>query len=141
MASRHLSLRIDEATFEKLERESRRTGRTRSEIAKTLLEEGLRMEAHPGIVFRPGPTGRRAALADGPDVWVIARVLRDAPKYGETDPEVIAELANVNVFQLQRVARYYAEYRDEIDAWIHRVDDEAERAEAAWLRERDLLAG
>jgi hypothetical protein len=30
---------------------------------------------HPGIVMRPGPTGPRAALVDGPDVWeVIAAV-------------------------------------------------------------------
>jgi hypothetical protein len=35
--------------------------------------------------------------------------------------------------------RYYAAYRDEIDAWIQRVDDEAERAEAAWRREQALL--
>jgi hypothetical protein len=27
------------------------------------------MMAHPGIVFKDGPSGRRAALAFGPDVW------------------------------------------------------------------------
>ena len=35
--------------------------------------------------------------------------------------------------------RYYATYREEIDDWIRRVDDEAERAEATWRLEQDLL--
>ena len=33
------------------------------------VDEGTRMDEHPGIVFRGGPTGPRAALAGGPDVW------------------------------------------------------------------------
>ena len=36
--------------------------------------------------------------------------------------------------------RYYAEYRDEIEAWIRMVDEEAERAEAVWRCEQELLA-
>lgn len=34
------------------------------------------MEAHPGIVFRDGPSGRRAGLAAGPDVWEVVGLLR-----------------------------------------------------------------
>jgi predicted nucleic acid-binding protein len=40
------------------------------------VREGLACAAHPGIVFKPGPSGRRAALAGGPDVWEIAAALR-----------------------------------------------------------------
>lgn len=68
MPTRYLSLRIGEETFHWLEAESRRTGKTRSALARMLLEEGRRREAHPGIVFRPGPGGRRPGLAGGPDV-------------------------------------------------------------------------
>src|SRR5438552_2044586 len=57
MTSRHLSVRVEAATFERLNVESRRVGQTRSQLAKTLLEEGLRMAAHPNIVFRSGPAG------------------------------------------------------------------------------------
>ena len=67
MASRHLSVRLPEDALDHLDAESRRSGASRSELAKTLIEEGLRMREHPGVVFRPGPAGRRAALADGPD--------------------------------------------------------------------------
>jgi hypothetical protein len=54
-------------------------GETRSQLALRLIDEGLRMDAHPGIVFRPGPAGRRPGLMAGPDVWEVARVLREQP--------------------------------------------------------------
>jgi hypothetical protein len=38
-------------------------GEAKSRTAERLIDEGLRMEDHPGIVFRDGPAGRRAALA------------------------------------------------------------------------------
>ena len=34
------------------------------------------MAEHPGIVFRDGPTRRRAAVAGGPDVWEIIRAVK-----------------------------------------------------------------
>ncbi|MGA2830658.1 MAG: hypothetical protein ABSF03_31600, partial [Streptosporangiaceae bacterium] len=36
------------------------------------------MSEHPGIVFRAGPTGRRASLASGPDVWEAVRAIKSA---------------------------------------------------------------
>lgn len=33
---------------------------------------------HPGIVFRPGPMGRRAGLIGGPDVWEAVRAVKSA---------------------------------------------------------------
>ncbi len=35
---------------------------------------------------------------------------------------------------------YYAAHEQEIDDWIRRNDEEAQAAEAAWLREQELLA-
>jgi hypothetical protein len=139
MTSRHLSLRLEPDTFDRLAARSRQTGQTVSHIAKTFLDEGLRMEAHPGIVFRAGPMGRRAGLTDGPDVWEVARVLIGVDARGEAALEETAELTGLTVDQVRRVARYYAEYRDEIDAWLRRLDEEADRAEAAWRRERALI--
>jgi hypothetical protein len=49
-----------------------------------LVDEGVRMEEHLGIVFRDGPTGRRAGLAGGPDVWEVIVVLRDFGQDGPT---------------------------------------------------------
>lgn len=140
MASRHLSLRLEEGLLERLEAESRRAGQSRSQLAKTLLEEGLRMAKHPGIVFRSGPAGRRPGLAGGPDVWEVARVFRGVDTHGENALALTATLIGVTPEQARTALRYYAEFRDEIDEWVRNVDEEASRAEAAWRREQDLLS-
>ena len=94
------------------------------------------MERHPGIVFRSGPAGRRAGLISGPDVWEVVR----AAGVDEKSREDIAERTGLTPGQVGVALRYYAEYSDEIGAWIRRVDEEAERAEADWRREQELLA-
>jgi hypothetical protein len=137
--SRHLTLRLDPDTLERLDAQSQRAGQARSELARTLLEEGLRMQAHPGIVFRSGPAGRRPGLAGGPDVWEVARVLRGVGAKGEAAVTRTAELTGLSPAQVRVALRYYAEYPREIDDWLRRVDEEAEWAEAAWRREQDLL--
>ncbi len=93
------------------------------------------MERHPGIVFRSGPAGRRAGLMSGPDVWEVVR----AAVGNENTREDIAERTGLTPEKVGVALRYYAEYSDEIGAWIRRVDEEAERAEADWRRERELL--
>ncbi len=139
MASTHFSVRMNQATIDKLDDLGRRHGHTRSEAARTLIDEGLRMERHPGIVFRDGPAGRRAGLAGGPDVWEVARVLRGVQGEGDEALARAAALTGLRPEQLMTALRYYGEYQTEIEAWIRRVDDEAEQAEAAWRRARDVL--
>jgi hypothetical protein len=141
MPSRHLSIRIAEELFDHLDAASRRSGRTRSEIAKTLIEEGLRIEQHPGIVFRAGPAGRRPGILGGPDVWEIVRVFRQVPDETADAVGWVAEQGNLRADQVRTALRYYAAYQQEIDRWIDEGEDESRRAEEAWLREQALLAG
>lgn len=139
VSSRHLSLRLESGTYDRLEVESQRTGQSRSQLAKTLLEEGLRMEAHPGIVFRSGPAGRRPGIAGGPDIWEVVRVFEGVDAQGEELLRRTAESTGLTPELVRIALRYYADYRDEIDDWIRRVDEESARSEAAWRRGRDLL--
>jgi len=53
-------------------------GMSLSSAANRLVDEALRMADHPGVIFRSGPTGRRAALAGGPDVWEVIRAIKSA---------------------------------------------------------------
>src|SRR5215204_1814392 len=53
-------------------------GLSMSSAANRLVDEGLRMSEHPGVVFRDGPTGRRAGLVAGADVWEIVRAVKSA---------------------------------------------------------------
>lgn len=97
------------------------------------------MQAHPGVVFRSGPAGRRAGLALGPDVWEVARVFRQLDAAGDELLQTTAALTGLAVQQVLFAMRYYAEFSEEIDAWIARVDEEADRAEQAWRREQALI--
>ena len=112
-------------------------------MAITLAEEKRRMKRHPGIVFRDGATGRRPALADGPQVWVLARIFREQPLDSDDAIERAAadtaERMELPPHAVLAAIRYYIEYHDEIDDWMRRLDEEADQAKAAWLRKREPL--
>jgi hypothetical protein len=133
MVSKHLTLRMPPESLDRLEQESEREGQSRSALARELIEEGLRMRRHAGIVFRDGAVGRRPALADGPQIWVIARVFRE--QHGPLDEMIRAtsELTDQPEYNVRVAAHYYQEFRAEVDDWLDRIDREAERAQAEWL--------
>lgn len=97
------------------------------------------MEDHPGIVFRSGPGGRRAGLIGGPDVWEVARALPGEEAGNSDRLEAIRERMGLTADQVTTALRYYADHGREIDQWLRRVDEEAERAEVRWRREQELL--
>jgi predicted transcriptional regulator len=138
MASRHLSIRVADDVVERLDAESARSGRSRSDVAKRLIEEGLRRERHPGITFRDGPAGRRAGLVRGPDVWEIVRALQQLGGEDDRAELKLAEQISLNPEEIRIATRYYSEYPEEIDTRIRLDEEEAERAEAAWRRRRAL---
>lgn len=68
------------------------------------------------LTFRDGPTGRRAGLVGGPDVWEVALWLDEL-----TGADPAAELATdgvVNRAQIDAVLAYRALYPEEIQARI-----------------------
>jgi hypothetical protein len=140
LPTRLLSLRLDKGTLDQIEARARGSGEPRSKLIQRLVEEGLRMESHPGILFRSGPAGRRAAVSQGPDVWEIVRVVRNVKASGEEAIDQAARWLGLTRTQVQAAVRYYAAYKEEVDAWIRRVDQEASEAETLWHREQELLA-
>ena len=133
-----LSVRVDPSLAARLETHSQGSGK--SQLAMRYIEEGLRMDRHPGVVFRTGPAGRRAGLAGGPDVWEVIRVVRNVPDSGEPAVASAAEWLGLPSRFVEIAVHYYADHRDEVDAWIDRVDREAGEAEEAWQRRQDALA-
>lgn len=136
MTTEQVSIRMPKTTLERLDEESKRERMSRSELARTFIEEALRMEAHRGIVFKPGPAGRRPALAAGPDVWEIVRAWRDlgAPE-AEAIPK-LAKIASVSEHEIENALRYYHAFPGEIDAWVERVNADSERAFEEWQRQQ-----
>src|SRR5215213_6476218 len=115
-------------------------------VGDRLADEGLRMVEHPNIVFRDGPTGRRAGLVGGPDVWEIIRAVRSA-RAAEPDldaDEVVAlveETTGVPAHLVRAAVDYWADHPADVDAWVARADVESLAAEERWRREQRLLAG
>lgn len=140
--SRPTSLRLPEEVRTRLDDESRRIASAPSSLAVVLIDEGLKMRRFPGIVFRDGPTGRRAGLATGPDVWEI---VRDLKRHG-ADPDsgplsVVAEETGLAPELIGLAADYYATFPDEVDDRIAADVRAAEELRAlADRRERMLSA-
>ena len=111
---------------------------TLSALMQRHLEEGLRMDRHPGIMFRPGPAGRRPGLPGGPDVWEVVGVIRNAEARGD---EAIAEAASwlgLSAAQVRIAIEYYADYPAEIDAWLAKVDAQAAESEESFRRRQGM---
>ncbi|HEY3960762.1 MAG TPA: hypothetical protein VGL68_09650 [Solirubrobacteraceae bacterium] len=126
-------------TLARLDVGARRRGEAKARTAERLIDEGLRMEDHPGIVFRDGPSGRRAALAGGPDVWEVVETLKDSGLTGEQAVAATAEWGVLTHAQVHAAVRYYADFRDEVDERIAHNSEEADRRRAAWVRAREAL--
>lgn len=134
------SARWDAEVLERLDRRSEQAGTNKSRLAERYVDEGTRMDEHPGIVFRGGPTGRRAALVGGPDIWELMATLKQGRARGEKAVGKTAKLLGLTELQVRTGVRYYSDYPEEIDERIRRNVEEADVAEAAWRREQAALA-
>jgi len=136
-----LSIRFDRAILERLRRRARALpGATPSGLAQRFVDEGLRMAEHPGVMFKDGPSGRRAALALGPDVWEVIKVVRELDERGDAAIAAATELLNVDAERVRVALRYFASYPEEIEAELTIADEESRAAEDAWRTEQRLLA-
>lgn len=133
-----LSLRIDDRGRARLAAYADRRQQSQHELALGLLDEGLRMLEHPGIVFRDGPSGRRAGLIAGPDVWEVVGGIRGASGDGELDEA--AQALGLTRAQVDIAIRYYGECAEEIDERIRRNAEEADRRLALFRQGADALA-
>lgn len=113
----NVSVRLDDSLAERLRLRARAAGETLSDRLRRYAEEGARREEHPLVVFRDGPTGRRAGLLGGPDVWEVATWVEDLA--AELDPvAALVEDGTVSRSLVDAAMRYRAAYPDEIAARI-----------------------
>lgn len=113
----NVSVRMDRETVARIRARAQARGERLSDALRRYAEEGERAETHPGIVFRSGPAGRRAALSGGPDVWEIVVALRQLGGGAEAAEELGGQLSIV-ADRIQVALRYAAEYPDEIEGRI-----------------------
>jgi hypothetical protein len=123
---------------------ARRAGLSHSGAAALLVEEGLRMDAHPGVLFREGPAGRRAVLAGGPDVWEVVRSVKEVRATnpdltGDAVLDLVVELTGVRRRLVDVAVGYYADHPTEVDALIADADAAEAALDEAAARRRSLL--
>jgi hypothetical protein len=137
MAAVPISIRLPEQTVDRLADRADRSHMPPRTLAQRYVEEGLRMDEHPLVRFADGPSGRRARLVGGPDVWEVVGVARD----NGGDLAETAAYLELTLGLVQAAASYYAAYPQEVDERIERNRREAHDAHRAFLAARDALGG
>jgi predicted transcriptional regulator len=139
------SVRLSDDVLRRLNALASRRDASVSSVMERLIDEALRREAHPGITFRDGSSGRRAGLHGGPDVDEVIRTLRAVQAEGGADAsgpvDVVAASMSLTVDQVRTAVAYYADHGAEIDARIAANQQAADELEAAWRRQQEILAG
>jgi uncharacterized protein (DUF433 family) len=135
--TKQFSIRVAAPVFEDLERRARETSQSRNALAERYIAEGVRMDEHPHVSFRDAALGRRATLIGTRlDVWQVIQTLRNH----DNSVEQAADYLSLPVSKVRAALRYYAAYRDEVDDIAELELGFAERAQAAWRAEQELLA-
>lgn len=132
-----VAFRFDPLTVAHLKQRARETSAPQTTLAERYIEEGLRRDEHPLVYFRDGETGRRPALLGTRlDVAEVLRTIRQ----NDNSIEEAADYLEIPIEHVEACVRYYADYKDEVDAWIERVQAIAERERERWQRRRQALA-
>lgn len=140
MARSTTSVRLDDELRERLSAAAGAEDATITELIERFVREGLASSAHPGIMFKPGPSGRRAALAGGPDVWEIAAALRHVRGTETKRVKALAAQFGLHERQVVLALNYAAANREEIDQRIRANDQALAEAERVAAERERLLA-
>lgn len=116
MSSVQKSMRIPEEMVVEIQNIAQRSGKDFSTITKELLEEAIKMNRCPGIVFAEGVNGRRARIAgSGIEVWEI---IQNYKSMGDDFTRLRKAFHWLSEQQLRAAIAYYRAYPLEIDKLI-----------------------
>jgi uncharacterized protein (DUF433 family) len=132
------SMRLGRSVHRRLEQRARRGSDSKSALAERYIDEGLRQDAHPEIVFRDGPFGRRAMLAGTRlEVWQVVETIRNSRRFIDD----AAAYLDLPTSRVRAALSYYAAFQAELDEQAAQANAAAEEAERAWRREQELVGG
>jgi hypothetical protein len=132
------TMRAERRTLRALEEEARRYGIAPRTLAERMIEEGVKMRRHPGIVFIERGRGTRdAVLAGRPrlSIWMIVQVVR-----ANKTRAAAAKWLSLDNGSIDRAVAYAKDYPDEIDQAIRENDEAYERVEREYPSSADLIA-
>ena len=122
--------------MELLDRRAHELTESRNALAERLLAEGLRTERHPLIAFRTGGSGLRRPGMVGSRiyVWQVLSTLRGSESIAEA-----AEYLDLPESYIQAAVDYYADFKDEVDAYEAEELEYSERERERWERAQQVL--
>ena len=125
-----VSYRLDPRLKDRLAERAHDEGISEESRVTRFLDEGLKTSAHPGIVYRTGPAGRRAAVAGGPDVWEVVVATRHTRQRGDARVGATAEQLGVPEQLVRTAVAFAAVHPDEVEAMINRKRGYGQRRRA-----------
>ena len=132
-----VAFRFDPITVARLKQRAQETRAPQTSLAERYIEEGLRHDEHPLIYFRDGEMGRRPALLGTRlDVAQVVTTIRQ----NHNSVDEAADYLEIPLEHVDACLNYYADYKDEIDAWIERFNAIAERERERFERRQQALA-
>ncbi len=136
-ASVQRSFRFSERTMQLLDDRAQELAESRNSLAERLLDEGLHRERHPLIVFRTGGSGLRRPALVGTRlyVWQIIDTVRDSGN----SVHAAAEYFDLPDHHVQAVIDYYADFKDEVDAYREQEREFEQRERERWERSQRVL--
>ncbi len=129
--ARPTSFRLPEELLARLDDEATSSGGSATSLVATILDEGLKTRRFPGITYRDGPTGRRASIVGGPDIWEIIRALKQSPGKDERRVVALSDELGLSPVQIRLAIDFYGVNPSEVDDRITADDVFAQQ-----LRER-----
>lgn len=124
----YLTVRMPDRLMSALGELARDNGTNVRALARTILEEGVRMRRYRGIVFRETAVGTREASMEGRRlyVWQVIETVR-----ASKDPEEAAAYLGVRPDQVRSAMRYYVDFQAEIDGAIAENEAAEDKIRAA----------
>jgi len=123
--------------MELLDERAGQLAQSRNSLAERLLDEGLRTERHPLIVFREGASGLRRPALVGTRlyVWQIVDTVRES----ENSVAAAADYLALPAHHVQAAIDYYADFTDEVDQDRAQQGDFERRERERWERSQRVL--
>lgn len=132
------SMRAATRTLRALEEEARRYRMPPRTLAEDILEEGIKMRRHPGIVFIERGGGRDAVLAGRPrlSIWQIVQTVR-----ANETRAAAAKWLSLDEASVERAMAYTQDYPEEIEQAIRQNDEAFERVKRLYPSSAEFISG
>lgn len=134
------SFRISDTARTRLASRAASEGMTATALLDQLIIEGIDQLDYPGIMFRGRAHERRAALADGPDVWEVVARLQELEGSEEHRISLLAAESDLHPRLIRIALDYAADHSDEVRARIDRNRLMAEQSRTMAAQRESLLA-